>query len=156
MAEREKYYIPVKGKMVEVSEKVYQAFYKHKNHEEYLEKRDSNKVLFFSALDTETSTGESLMPDMEDVGPEDQALARELMSQLHRCIAHLPRAERELIQALYFDGMSETEYASKGNLTQSGVCRKHKKILAKLRSLMNNLESFLFFVILILVFYLKG
>lgn len=156
MAEHEKYYIPVKGKMVEVSKKVYQAFYKHKNREEYLEKRDSNKVFSFNALDTENSTGESLMPDMEDSSPEDQALARELLAQLHRCIAHLPKAERELIKALYFDGMSETEYASKGNLTQSGISRKHKKILEKLRILMNNLGSFLFFVILIPVFYHKG
>lgn len=155
MAEHEKYYLPVKGNMIEVTETVYRAFYKHKNREEYEDKREAQKVLSFNALDTETSTGESLMPDMEDTDPENQALARELMSQLHRCIAHLPRAERELIKALYFDGMTETQYASKIKMSQPGICRRHQKILAKLRKLMNNIGSFVFFVIVIPLIYLK-
>lgn len=36
-------------------------------------------------------------------------LAKELKAQLHRCIEILPKTERELIQAIYFDGMSDTE-----------------------------------------------
>lgn len=81
----------------------------------------------------ETTTREAIMPGMEDTGPENQALASDLMPQLHCCIAHLPKAERKLNEALYFDGMTKTEYASKVNLLQPSVCWRHQNILMKLR-----------------------
>ena len=73
---------------------------------------------------------------------EDEMLASELLTLLHRCISVLPRAERELIQAIYFEGMTENEYAKKIRLTQSGVSRRRKKILSKLKELLNIMGSF--------------
>ena len=69
-------------------------------------------------------------------------MAKELIEQLHRYIDMLPRAERELIQAIYFDGLNDSEYARKSKVSQSGVSRRHKKILSKLRILMKFLTSF--------------
>lgn len=152
--DRPRFCIPVEGEMYEVSEQVYRAYYKAQNREEYLAKRDSSTILSYNALDTETITGESLMPDMMDSSPEDKALADELSDLLHRCINLLPPPERELIYAIYFDRLTETEYALRANLTQSGVSKRKKKILSRLRKLMNILGSFLFFVIPPLFFYL--
>ena len=70
------------------------------------------------------------------------ALAKELNDQLHRCIAMLPKAERELIQAIYFDGMSDTEYSKRIKRSQQIVSYNHKKILSKLKMLMKLLTSF--------------
>lgn len=137
MEEQEKFYLYAEGEMHEVSEKVYRAYYKSQNHEEYLAKRDTTKVVSYNALDTETTTGESLMPDMEDSSPEDKALAKELVEQLHRCLALLPKAERDLIEAIYFEGMTETEYAGKVKMSTSGVSRRLGKILSKLRMFMD-------------------
>lgn len=136
MEEQEKFYLYAEGEMHEVSEKVYRAYYKSQNHEEYLVKRDTGKVVSYNALDTETSSGESLMPDMEDSSPEDKAIAQELLEQLHKCLALLPKAERDLIEAIYFKEMSETEYAAEVKMSQPGVSRKQKKILSKLRKLL--------------------
>lgn len=154
-SEKKRFYLPAEGEMHEVSEKVYRAFYKEQNHEEYMEKRDYGKIVSYNALDTETSTGESLMPDMMDSSLEEKALAKELFDLLHRCLDLLPRAERDLINAIYFENLTEEEYASRVNKTQPWVSQKKKGILSRIEKLMNLLGSFLFFLILCPVFYLN-
>lgn len=135
--ESPQFYLPVNGEMVTVSEKVYRGFYKEKNHEDYLAKKDKNQnIVSYNALDNEVRTGESIMPDLVTSSLEDQLLANELVAQLHRCLAMLPRAERQLIDAIYFDGKSETEYAAELKMSQPGVSRRRKKILSKLRNLL--------------------
>lgn len=129
--------LPVNGEMIEVSEEVYRGFYKEKNHEDYIAKKDKNhNIVSYNALDTETHIGEAIMPDLIANSPEDQLLANELVAQLHRCLAILPRAERQLIEAIYFDGKSETEYAAELKISQPGVSRRRKKILSKIRKLL--------------------
>lgn len=154
-SEERRFFLPAEGKFYEVSEKVYRAYYHAQNREEYLENRDSGKVLSYNALDTETSTGESLMPDMIDSSPEEKALANELYDLLHRCLDLLPTSERNLIYAIYFENCSDDEYASRVNLTKSGVAKQRRKILSRLRKLMNLLGSFLFFVPACPFFYLN-
>lgn len=76
------------------------------------------------------------MPDLVANSPEDQLLANELVAQLRKCLAMLPRAERRLIEAIYFEGKSETEYAAEVKMSQPGVNRRRKKILSKIRKLL--------------------
>ena len=54
----------------------------------------------------------------------------------------LPRAEKELIQAIYFDGFTEKEYAVSSGLSQQGVSYRLRKILSKLRNFMDFIGSF--------------
>jgi len=148
MADKEKYFIPVEGKLIEVEENVYVAYYKMGRRERYLEERDKeNSVLSYDAMDHDGMVGLEMFHDPGTPSLEDVALVKELMEQLHRCIDMLPRAERELIQAIYFDGLNDSEYARKIQTSQSGVNRRHKKILSKLRILMKFLTCFCGFVI---------
>ena len=111
--------------------------------ERYLEERDqANGVLSYDALDHDGMVGQEMFQDPGASSLEDLELEKELIAQLHRCIDMLPRAERELIQAIYFDGLNDSEYARKSKVSQSGVSRRHKKILSKLRILMKFLTSF--------------
>ena len=143
MADKEKYFIPIEGKLIEVEENVYVAYYKMGRRERYLEERDhANNVLSYDALDQNGLVGQEMFKDTESGSLEDMALAKELNDQLHRCIAMLPKAERELIQALYFDGMSDTEYSKRIKRSQQIVSYNHKKILSKLKMLMKLLTSF--------------
>lgn len=143
MADKENYYIPVEGKLIEVEETVYTAYYKMSRRERYLEERDKeNGVMSYDALDNNGLVGQEMFQDKERGSLEDMALAKELLDQLHRCIAMLPKAEQDLIHAIYFGGIRDTEYARKTKMSQSGVSRKHKKILSKLRFLMNFMGSF--------------
>ena len=143
MADKSKYYIPVEGKLIEVEENVYVAYYKMGRRERYIEERDmENGVVSYNVLDSESRAGEMILREGSAPSMEDLALANELRDQLHRCIAALPRAERELIHAIYFEGMTEAEYAPRAKLTQSGVSRRRKKTLSKLKKLLNLLGSF--------------
>ena len=50
MADKEKYFIPIEGKLVEVEENVYATYYKMGRRERYLEERDKNNgVLSYDA-----------------------------------------------------------------------------------------------------------
>jgi RNA polymerase sigma factor (sigma-70 family) len=143
MADKEKYFIPLEGKLIEVEENVYVAYYKMGRRERYLEERDqANGVLSYDALDHDGMVGQEMFQDPGVSSLEDLELAKELIAQLHRCIGMLPRAERELIQAIYFDGLNDSEYARKNKVSQSGINRRHKKILSKLRILMKFLTCF--------------
>ena len=143
MADKENYYIPIEGKLVEVEATVYTAYYKMSRRERYLEERDQeNGVMSYDALDQNGMVGHEAFQDIQAGTLEEMTLAKELLGQLHRCIGMLPKAEQDLIHAIYFEGMRDTEYARRTKMSQSGVCRKHKKILSKLRFLMNYMGSF--------------
>lgn len=143
MADKEHYFIPIEGKLIEVEENVYVAYYKMGRRERYLEERDqSNGVTSYDALDTESRIGIEALKEATTQSMEDIALAKELYKQLHRVMDALPRAERDLIQALYFDQMTEKSYGKKVKLSQSGVSRRHKKTLSKMKKLLNFMGSF--------------
>ena len=138
MADKEKYFIPVEGKLIEVEENVYVAYYKMGRRERYLVERDQkNGVLSYDALDQEGIIGQEMMNDPEADSLEELVMAKELKSKLHLCIEILSKSERELIQAIYFDGMSDSEYSKRINKTQQTVSYRRKKVLSKLKRLMN-------------------
>lgn len=138
MTDKEHYFIPIEGKLIEVEENVYIAYYKMGRRERYLVERDQkNGVLSYDALDQDGIVGQRMMNDPEADSLEDLVLAKELKSTLHRCIEILSKSERELIQAIYFDGMSDTEYSKRINKTQQTVSYRRKKVLSKLKRLMN-------------------
>lgn len=64
MADKENYYIPVDGKLVEVEETVYTAYYKMSRRERYLEERDQeNGVMSYDALDHNGMVGQEAFQD---------------------------------------------------------------------------------------------
>ena len=57
MADKEKYFIPIEGKLIEVEEEVYVDYYRMNRRERYLEERDKdNGVFSYDALDGDKST----------------------------------------------------------------------------------------------------
>lgn len=143
MADKEKFFIPIEGKLIEVEENVYVAYYRMGRRERYLVEQDqSNGVTSYDALDTESRIGIEALKEAATQSMEDLALTKELYNRLHRVINALPRAERELIQALYFDRLTEESYGRKVKLSQSGVSRRHKKTLSKMKKLLDFMGSF--------------
>ena len=138
MADKKQFFIPIEGKLIEVEEKVYIAYYKMGRRERYLVERDQkNGVLSYDALDQDGIVGQEMMNDPEADSLEELVMAKELKSKLHLCIEILSKSERELIQAIYFDGMSDSEYSKRINKTQQTVSYRRKKVLSKLKRLMN-------------------
>ena len=143
MAEKEKYIIKVEGKFVEVTPDVYYAYFRMERQERgQEEKKQRNAVVSYDALDTEETTGVEAMPDLIVPSLEQQILTQEIHDLLHRAIDALPKAERELIKAIYFEGMTEDDYAKVSGLSQTGVSYRRRKNLSKLKSLLDTMGSF--------------
>jgi RNA polymerase sigma factor (sigma-70 family) len=143
MQKNDNYYIPVEGKLIPVSKEIYIAFYNMERREKYLLERDQkNGLLYFSMFDNQDTVGESYIKDPDDNSPEDEILAQELHDLLHRCINALPKADRDLIDAIYFNQKSEHKYGNELGLSQNSVNYRHNQVLSKLRKLLNILGSF--------------
>lgn len=75
MADKEKYYIPIEGKLIEVEGNVYVAYYKMGRRERYLEERDNeNRLLSYDALDNNGVVGQEMFKDSNVESLEDMAL----------------------------------------------------------------------------------
>lgn len=138
MADKEKYMIKVEGKLVEVTPDVYYAYFRMERQERWQEeKQQGHAVMSYDALDDGETVGVEVVPDLTTPSMEEAVMTREIHEKLHRALDALPKAERELIQAIYFDGFTEKEYAVSSGLSQQGVSYRLRKILSKLRIFMN-------------------
>ena len=143
MADKEKYMIKVEGKLVEVTPDVYYAYFRMERQERWQEeKQQGHAVMSYDALDDGETVGVEVVPDLTTPSMEEAVMTREIHEKLHRALDALPKAERELIQAIYFDGFTEKEYAVSSGLSQQGVSYRLRKILSKLRIFMNYMGSF--------------
>lgn len=139
MAENKKYMIMASGKLVEVSREVYCEYHRMDRRDRYLEERDqAHGKTLYSNLDTAEILGEEMIPDRNAASTEDAAIAHILCKKLHRCLDMLPEGDRQLIDALYFHGESERDYAKKAGLSQKGVNKRRHATLAKLKIFMKD------------------
>lgn len=132
-----KYCIRVPEALVEVSEEVYLAYHQMERHAQTLEEKDLRHGLVrYSSLDTEEMTGEEVVADRAAASVEDAAIANILQDELHRYLALLSVPERELIHALYFERLSERQYAQKTGIHYMTIHSRKEAVLRKLKKLM--------------------
>ena len=67
---------------------------------------------------------------------EDGLLDQETHERLHHCIDVLMQDERALIDALFYQGVSDAAYAKEIGMSQTGLSKKKRRILGKLLKLM--------------------
>lgn len=136
MAERKKYYIRVSSTLVPVTQEVYQAYHQAKRQAKTLyEKDERHGLVSYDGMDTEDTLGEEMISDRDATSVEDAAVAGVLYKELHRCLAMLPRQEKEILFCLYFEGKSERICAQTLGISQKAVNKRRHKALASLRSL---------------------
>ena len=143
MADDQKYFIRLHGKEIEVSEDVYYAYYRMERQERWQEeKKQEHDVVSYDALDNGETVGAEAVPDLTSPSMEEFAIAKDLNERLHHAVAALPKAERELIRAIYFEGVSAADYADKVGISHRGVNKQRKKILSKLKLFLDIMGSF--------------
>lgn len=133
MAARNKFYIKIKGQLVEVTKDVYLAYYRGKRVEKtQLEKIHRNHVLSYDTFDTGSVLGAEMLIDTASAEPEDIVISRIMAEKLHDGISTLLEEEQQLIFAIFFDGLSEREAAQKLGIPLMTLHNKKAGILAKL------------------------
>ena len=132
---KKEYYVTINGERIPVSEEVYRA-YRQPAWREH--KRRTVRLEMERSLDL-------LMDDGFDV-VDDQKLVDELVADkllldaLLQALAELTEDERSLIDALYFRGMSERDIAGLYSMSQQAVNKRKRRVLDKLRDLLNPLR----------------
>ena len=64
------------------------------------------------------------------------AVYKVLIERLYDCLIFLPESERELIEMMYFENMTERECAEFYGISQKNINKKKAKILCKLNKLL--------------------
>ena len=142
MADKEKYMIKIQGKLIEVSEDVYYAYFRMERQERWQEeKKQEHEVVSYDALDNGETNGAEAIQDMATPSMEELAIAKELNERLHHAVAALPKAERDLIRAIYFEGQTEEDYGKMTGMSQTGISYRRRKILSKLKLFLDFMGS---------------
>ena len=145
--------IAVDNEKVEVSEAVYRAYAESGYKMEHMEHSVKNsRVLQGSdgkavrdeignavmlperevSLDKLVDTGWDF--SSSEASPEDVVVERMLIMELRECLDLLNTDDRALIDALFFDGITEREYSKKIGVVQKTVNYRKNKVLGKLKN----------------------
>ena len=116
----DKLFIPIQGCLLEVVREQYTDFYRDKERWRYLQKLDTKNRLL--SLD----------------GFTDTVVNAVMVDRLKAALPLLSDSEQELIQAIFFDGLSEREVGARLGITQSVVNKRKARILIKLRKIIEN------------------
>ena len=148
------YIITVDKQDVEVSEAVYKEYATSARRMEYTEQElkrnrvsrnpQSGKPVLdeygqpIILPEREISLEKMLDEDWEfpssEPSPEDVVIAELDMEALHRCLDLLSADERKLIDALFFEGFTEREYAKTLGVSQVAVNKRKNKVFEKLKN----------------------
>lgn len=138
MAEKERYVINIQGRLIEVSEDVYYAYFRMERQERWQEeKKMEHNVLSYDALDDPETLGIENIVDVTAQTLEEIAEAHELRDRMRHAVELLPKAERDLIRAIYYEELTERDVAEREGVSQNKVFKQRQKALAKLRLLLD-------------------
>jgi len=124
-----------KERNIHVCKEVYDEFRRgrwriHKNDD----KHTANATVFSSLLGGEEGAYENFHEFIDyDSDPSELMLKAMMVEKLYSALEHLEKAERELIDALFFQEMTEREFAKKCAVTQATVHKKKQRILEKIK-----------------------
>ena len=137
MAEKDYYYITVKGKRIDVSKEVYTAHQQMERAERTLEERDKrNGLLHYEELTTISLSGEEIIHDITQESVEELVIAEVMKKRLWESIKMLSEKETAIIEAYYFDGLTERQIAKDRDVSQTTIHRYRIKAIDKLKKLL--------------------
>ncbi len=149
------YLIKAEDKYVTVSEAVYTVYAQSERQLEYmtldlkrdrvLQDADGKAVLDQNGqpvmLPEREASLDKLMDDEWDYpssapSPESAVLNQLEITALHQCLSSLDTDERALIEALFFEGLTERAYSEQSGIPQKTVNDRKNRILKKLYQLL--------------------
>ena len=147
-----KYIIWINGQPVEVSEAVYIAYTQGERKMKYFE----YDLKVERVIRNGDGTIKQIVPSREDsldrllddnsiqfadetADVEADTLLKISSEELYRALCLLSEVERDLIDALFFRGQTERDMAAQLGISQPAVHKQKRKILQKLKSLLENM-----------------
>ncbi len=120
---------------VEVSEELYVTY---KRTGWGIENNDASfydhEIQFSGLIGGENDNYENFREFIDDVNvPENIFMTKLVMLEVQNAVNDLPAKEKDLIVAIYYERLTESEYAARICVTQQYVSKSKKKILKKLK-----------------------
>ena len=149
-----KFIIKIENQQVEVTEEVYLAYYSGERKQRYFEDDlktnrvildKNNQVVHYIPAREESL--EYLMDDKNmdfpDNAPSTEAQAFRNIDRevIRRAIKELKPAQQDLVYALFYEQLTEREYAVKTGQSQSAINQRKKTVLKKLKNLLQKTLS---------------
>ena len=132
-----KFFLPLHGMLMEVTEDEYRLYYKNKRRQKYIDERSrENGDVSYDALDSSDMLGESVLVDIE-TNVEEQVTNKIILEQLHNAFLLLSEEEKEVITAIFKNNLTERELAKKKGVYHNAIHKQKNRILEKLKKFLN-------------------
>lgn len=129
----DKFFLPLHGMLMEVTEETYKEYYRDKRRQKYIDERSRlNGDVSYNALDTDETLGEDVFAD-EKTDVEAEVINKMTVAELRKAFLLLSPDERELIKILFIDGVTERKASEIYGVSQVAIHKRKNKILAKLK-----------------------
>lgn len=134
----EKFFLPLYGMLMEVTEEDYKDYYKDKRRQKYIDECSRKRGdVSYDALDTDETLGAEVFADTKtDV--ESAVINKMTVAELRKAFLLLSPDEKKLLIEHFFDEKSQVELSKQYGVNQSSISRKINRIIAKLKKFLEN------------------
>lgn len=130
-SEREKYYIPVDGQLIEVTREVYIAYYQAERRERYLKEQEQKYGVLYMGMTEEKYLGNCSYLREWETETDVQAVGKVYLESL---MDRLEKKEKDVFRLYCLEGYSLREAADKMGIHYLKARRMLKHIREKLKS----------------------
>ena len=135
---KDKLFLPLYGMIMEVTESTYIEFYKLQRRQKYIDERSrDNKDISYDSLTTDEFNGEDILVD-DGESVENQTVRNVTAEEIRFIISLLKPADQELVQAMFFEDLSERQYAERCGVNRNAIHKRKVRILEELKKLLEN------------------
>lgn len=134
---KKKLFIPLHGMIMEVDKDAYLEFYKTQRRQKYINERSKdNNDISFDSLTTADFNGENILIGSDNT--EDQAIRNIMSEDIRHVISMLKSSDRELIHAMFYEGLSERQYAECCGVNRNAIHKRKVRILEELKKFLES------------------
>lgn len=132
-----KFFLPLHGMLMEVTEQTYREYYRDKRRQKYIDERSKlNGDVSYNALDTDETLGEDVFADTK-TNVEAEVINKMTVAELRKAFLLLSPDERELIMAIYIHNLTEREFAKQKGVYHNAVHKRKLRVLEKLKKFLD-------------------
>ena len=134
----DKFFLPLHGMLMEVTEEAYKEYYRDKRRQKYIDERSkANGDISYNSFDTDELLGEDILVD-KHTDVEALVISKMTVQQLRQAFLLLSTDEIALLKLRYFKEYSEIKLSKYYGVSQQAISKRIKKILSKIKKIINN------------------
>lgn len=129
-------FIPIDNRMYEATPEQFREWKREQNRRAYIKRHAPAYIeVSYDARMREDGMPacESIAGELEDVA--ETAATKVMLESLQAALMQLTAEDRQLVHAIYFEGMTEREYAKQAGISQPAIHKRLTKVLAKTKKI---------------------